>query len=395
MEPKKCDTCGKMVEPPNHPHCVTDCTDCGRETFQADRTEDGKGLKVPEGGAIRLTIPRGWLKMSLDSSKTHGGFFRSGIAWFFNDLISADVARKQEDIPTMLKSFRDASDAILKKSTIFAGLDLEVEADAEEAWRRSESAAFSIEKYAMRAGAVSLFVEQAITNGDAQAATLWSTRLMIERIMMVFKQSMEETFWRGYNLQALRDVLKLWEREQANAKEEFWQEKLAENALILSQLFTFPVVILKEKAYVGGKGIDNKGGQLLDFIVQNDLTRNTALIEIKTPATLLLGDEYRTGTWQPGAEITGAVAQVTRYRDTLRKDFHNLRGNALDRDTADEVYDVFDPPCIVIAGNYQKEVTRAKRASFELYRAELRNVELVTYDELFAKVASLLKLLGV
>ena len=35
------------------------------------------------------------------------------------------------------------------------------------------------------------------------------------------------------------------------------------------QIFSYSAVLFQDKAYVGGKGIDNKGGNVIDFIYQN------------------------------------------------------------------------------------------------------------------------------
>lgn len=165
---------------------------------------------------------------------------------------------------------------------------------------------------------------------------------------------------------------------------------MASNALILSQLFCFPAVILKGKAYVGGKGIDNTGAKLLDFLLVNQLSNNTALVEIKTPMTPLLGGEYRSGVFPASAELIGAITQVLLYKDSLLKDYHTLVGNS------PQGFNAFDPPCMVIGGNFRKAMTTPeKHASFDLFRHSFKGVQIVTYDEVFEKLEGLLKLLGV
>lgn len=74
-----------------------------------------------------------------------------------------------------------------------------------------------------------------------------------------------------------------------NANEEFWQRTFTDNQWLLSQMFSFPCTIFAQKAYVGGKGITNRGGNLCDYIFQNNMTQNVALIEIKTPCTSMIG----------------------------------------------------------------------------------------------------------
>ena len=63
--------------------------------------------------------------------------------------------------------------------------------------------------------------------------------------------------------------LAIWETNKDNDDEEFWQTTLSQNSFVFSQIFSFPVVVLGGKVYVGGKGIDNRGGNLLDFLCAN------------------------------------------------------------------------------------------------------------------------------
>jgi Domain of unknown function (DUF4263) len=186
----------------------------------------------------------------------------------------------------------------------------------------------------------------------------------------------------------LKKILKIWRENQDNSSESFWHSLLAENSFVLAQLFSTPVTILFLEAYVGGKGIENTGGGVIDFLIVNKLTRNTSLIEIKTPVSRLLGGEYRNGIYSPSNDLLGAVTQVAANRDSLVKDYDRLVNRSRN------YFEVFNPLCIVISGNSSKELSDDdKRRSFELYRSEHRNVQILTYDEVFEKVRTLIEIL--
>lgn len=191
------------------------------------------------------------------------------------------------------------------------------------------------------------------------------------------------------NLKALHQ---LWRDNQENADEEFWQQTLQRHAFTLTQVFAFPVVLFRGKAYVGGKGLENIGGNIADFLAANRLTGNAVLIEIKTPVTNLLGKEYRTGgggIYGASDELSGAIAQVLAYRHSLQRE-----SDAIGRDYRDRV-EAFSPQCLVVAGHAGRELTDpARRRSFELLRDSIKSgVALLTYDELFEKVQALLETL--
>lgn len=148
------------------------------------------------------------------------------------------------------------------------------------------------------------------------------------------------------------------------------------------------MAILSSEAYVGGKGIENTGGSLIDFLMINKLTRNTALIEIKTPISRLLGSEYRHGTYSPSTELSGAVTQIFTSRDSLIKEYDRLVNQSKNH------FEVFNPLCVVVAGHAKHELSDDdKRRSFELYRSAHRDVQIVTYDEIFEKIRTLVELL--
>jgi hypothetical protein len=65
---------------------------------------------------------------------------------------------------------------------------------------------------------------------------------------------------RSVDLSKLDALLDEWDANEGNSDEDFWQDLLTRNAWVFSQLTGSPVVLLKERAYVGGKGISNTGG---------------------------------------------------------------------------------------------------------------------------------------
>jgi len=182
-------------------------------------------------------------------------------------------------------------------------------------------------------------------------------------------------------LSSLKSALREWESNQANAKEPFWQDCLARHAFVLSQIFAHPLVVIQERAYLGGKALDDTGGSYLDFLVASPATEAVAIIEIKTPATSLLGTAYRGGAFPPSSDLSGAIAQVLKYRRTFAMDFDRL-ARASKRNLV-----LGSIPCVVVIGNAKDELSAVElRESFEAFRSQMRDVRIVTYDELFMKV---------
>ncbi len=95
---------------------------------------------------------------------------------------------------------------------------------------------------------------------------------------------------------------------------------------VLSQIFSFPIILVEQEAYVGGQTLSRKQGNFLDYLVKNRLTENlSSLVEIKTPATRLLGQRYRPDIFSPSPDLAGAVQQIINNRENLLKDFYGLK----------------------------------------------------------------------
>jgi hypothetical protein len=198
--------------------------------------------------------------------------------------------------------------------------------------------------------------------------------------MFVFKEHLEDVVWVGHSAQRLVDILRTWDKNKSNANEEFWQTVFNENSYVLSQVFSVPVVFIKDQPYLGGMNIDRKEAKFVDYLFSSESSREAMLIEIKTPETKLLGAKYR-GVYGPSANLTGAVVQVLDYRKELARSLEKITGGTPHK------ISVFNPRCVLIAGNGETQFDdQLKRKSFELFRAGLKDIEVVTYDELFRKV---------
>ena len=184
------------------------------------------------------------------------------------------------------------------------------------------------------------------------------------------------------SVERLTRVISLIEDNLENSNEEFWQKTVfKENQWVLAQLFASPCTIFQDKAYVGGKGIDNRGGNLCDFLYQNQLTNNVVLIEIKTPKTQIIQGAYR-NTFSFTHEMSGAINQVINYRDSLMKEYSDLIR------TTSRDFTAFNPKCAVIIGSIS-DLNPNQISAFENYRNSLSNIEVITYDEILSRLKDL------
>ena len=319
---------------------------------------------------------------------TKGNWSRFGISWFTKQLFF--MGQGPEELNSALEGWYTEAIATLKASSVLSELDLNDNtqlAEAHSRIKKIEKKDGSPEYWAMFMYDCIPEVQEAISRNDAQGAALRMAAVASARSMLIFLQLFEETVWRGHTVAKLERILKTWESNQDNPDEDFWYEQLSENPFVLSQVFSFPVVVLRGQAYLGGKSMDNTGGNLVDFLLRNNLSQNTVLIEIKTPKTKLLGTEYRQ-VYSISKDLSGAIIQISSYKDSLLKSYATLVMEQRDLN-----FRLFNPRCVVIAGTLGNEITDdTKRKAFELFRNDLRDVWVITYDELFEKIKILLDL---
>jgi hypothetical protein len=173
-------------------------------------------------------------------------------------------------------------------------------------------------------------------------------------------------------------------------KEGFWQKFFDNNSFALQQVFGTPMVDFQSTASVGGVGFNGSGGKIADYLFKNALTNNAAVVELKRPDARLLSDkEYRGGVFGPSKDLAGAVVQVMDQAHQLKTHFASMKlaSGRLGSDL--EAYAV---SCFVVIGCTPSSDEEKK--SFEMYRANSRNVKIVTYDEILKQLKLLREFLS-
>jgi len=186
-------------------------------------------------------------------------------------------------------------------------------------------------------------------------------------------------------LEGFFNAIELWNKNKNQKSEAYWQKTFKKYSWILSLAINEPTVIFNNEAFVGGKGLSNANGNVIDFVFKNRISDTCALIEIKTPQTKLTGKKYR-NLFSISTECTGALNQLLNYRDSFQKDYYSLVHNSKDN------FEIISPRCYLIIGNHEK-LNKIEKKSFELFRKNLSNVTVLTYDELFEKIFFVLSIL--
>lgn len=190
------------------------------------------------------------------------------------------------------------------------------------------------------------------------------------------------------HIESLKRVKTVMEDNLHNDHEvSFWQPFFEEHSWILSQLFHAPFIFFNGKRYLGGKGIDNSGGQYTDFIFQNELTKNVAVVEIKSPVKKLIGKQYRQA-YSLSEELSGGINQLLKQRAVLTKEYASLYERA---SKSGEAFNVDNIECILVIGTVGS-LSPEEKELFDTYRNDHRTLRIITFDELLNRVTNLLSL---
>lgn len=162
-----------------------------------------------------------------------------------------------------------------------------------------------------------------------------------------------------------------------------WQDFFNENPFILNMAFGYPVIKVRDQASVGGRKLSGEGEKITDFLIKNSLTNNTAIFEIKTPQTALLNQRpFREGVYTPSADLSGSINQALDQKYQFQKQIAQIKDNT-------RLYDIesYAVHCCLVIGKIPDGDDRKK--SFELFRRNSKEVEIVTFDELLEKLKQL------
>lgn len=185
-----------------------------------------------------------------------------------------------------------------------------------------------------------------------------------------------------------KDSLTTFEQMLSDAdaySEADWQRFFEDNEWIFGYgLKHFFLQIIQREAHISRTGLGGANDVITDFLLSD--SRFTKLVELKTPRTKLFENrKNRSDSWRLSTDLTDAVSQILAQKANweLEADHTNFDadGNVITEGAS-------DVECILVIGSHDmitgtdKEV-EIKLKTLELFRRNLRNIEIILFDELF------------
>ena len=181
-----------------------------------------------------------------------------------------------------------------------------------------------------------------------------------------------------------------------NGPEAVWQQFFEQNPWIfgygLNYIFTSQLNDKKLEQVVSGYNFAQSGKRVDALMKTRGIISSLCFVEIKTHTTpLLAGKAYRSESWPISKELSGSISQIQK---TVQKAIEEIKTRVDVRtssgDPTGESAFLYQPKSYVVIGSLSEFLTEhgvneQKFASIELFRRNITNPEIITYDELFER----------
>ena len=224
--------------------------------------------------------------------------------------------------------------------------------------------------------------------------------LSADQIDEILKQSREKTLRAFKRLLEDASSHKIYRTKyqkeiKGSGEESIWHHFLKKHHWLLGLNVDIRFIRdLEPEANVGVANTSGRGSPNADFIGFNDYT---TLIELKTPRTMIFSvarkSTSRANTWSFSDDFIDGVSQCLGQKFDWDKSHKTKglvsKGKLVDQDMVRTV----DPKTILLIGNKKVEFPESskdveditKRDTFERFRRNSRNLEILTFDELYER----------
>ena len=187
-----------------------------------------------------------------------------------------------------------------------------------------------------------------------------------------------------------KDALELYKKMLDNADdytEPQWQSFFEQNNWIFGYGLRYKFLsILQREANVSKTDLNGGNAVISDFLLTD--TRFTKLVELKTPKTNLFENrKNRSDSWRLSTDLTDAVSQILAQKANWEVESAGVNYTGGGQQISEVTHDV---ECILVIGQFSNITGNDKEhaiklKTLELYRRNLRNIDILLYDELYER----------
>jgi Domain of unknown function (DUF4263) len=308
--------------------------------------------------------------------------------------VNADIVHQRR--ASSKRSWEDSRNAPLKLSSINAGTEVRVHLGAFQTKKLYEALR---DLYAIGATGVPQEKQTlTVVNADEAFVATGREREVLQRLL----ETQGEGLWHMLeqidpDLTKRMALAEVYESRQKVASEfeqhlqaDDWSETEWEgffraNPWIFGHNLTYEFLNeVQGQAHYGGTTLSGRGGQRGEFLMATEAeARFTVLVEIKKPSSLLLGKQYRNKVYELGEDLAGGVAQLQSNCRTWVIDGSHQEENV--EALREQSIFTYESRGILVIGHTRELDNLNKKATFELFRRNLHNPDVLTFDELLAR----------
>jgi hypothetical protein len=222
-------------------------------------------------------------------------------------------------------------------------------------------------------------VETLMSEGIVSSKDIVNTAFRKKGIQIFKDLKDKQDYWKTY---AAENSI------SSHSEEKVWQYFFEKNEWIFGYGLDYRFQqILQREVHLSEQELDGSNAVIGDFLLGDKFF--TTFIELKKPSTLLFGiEKNRSNSWRLSNELIDSVSQILEHKASglIRFDSKQyINGELLEQKA-------YDSKVVLIIGDWkeldnsintlEKEI---KKKTFELFRRDSRNIEIITYDELFER----------
>ncbi|AXG74536.1 DUF4263 domain-containing protein [Flavobacterium arcticum] len=216
---------------------------------------------------------------------------------------------------------------------------------------------------------------------------------------LITSQDLVNTGYRKQQLKIFEKLLNnkeyivIYKTEFCNPKtkdETAWQHFFNKNQWIFGYGLDYRFQgILQKEFHASGTTASGSNGVIGDFLTGDN--NFTSFVELKLPTTQLFGkDKNRANVWKLSNDLLEAFSQILEQKASGQLKIETSKELNNDKSTP-ITQRAYDSKTILIIGNWSEinkspepeGIKSIKKKTFELFRRDSRNIEILTYDELY------------
>jgi len=201
--------------------------------------------------------------------------------------------------------------------------------------------------------------------------------------LVIFRKLLDEADY----LETYMDQEALTDRKE----EKVWQHFFEQNPWIFWYWLQYRFQsILQREAHVWDADIDGGWSTITDYLLADD--HFTSFVELKKPSTSIFSARInRSSAWGLSRDLIDSVSQTLGQKASWQikfesQELYDTDGNIITQGMCDSKVILIIGNSIQFIWENDKE-TNIKKRTFELYRRDSRNIEIITYDELFERAS--------